>query len=379
MMLRTHTRPARQGLSLALVSALLVAPAPADGKPARQPASSGKATKTPTEKPASTPASTPTPADSEEPDAGDGNIADEPLEPGQLGPASGAKKPAATRVTGGSSKGTRRSSVEQGLELSDQADVAFDAGDYLGASRLYAKALELLSENESNHMTRSVVLANVVTTHEQLYASTGELAHLRTALRLIQEYLRACKTKHGNGCERYPETQEARARLIALNKRIEEAVPLRKRIPPEIDTAPGGKPYDLAIEQPGAPGWIGPAIAGGILLAGGGAAVIYYAATADQFGPIYPREGETTDTDGTADTDGTDSSSAASIDLTPEQRGKLLIGVGAFLAAAGLGFAVLGSLRLAKHRRLNRQRAESLAVVPSFGRGSAGLALTGRF
>jgi hypothetical protein len=49
------------------------------------------------------------------------------------------------------------------------------------------------------------------------------------------------------------------------------------------------------------------------------------------------------------------------------------------MAAAGIGFAVLGSLRLAKHRRLNRQRAESLAVVPSFGRGSGGLALTGRF
>jgi len=379
MMLRTYTRPARQGLSLALVCALLVAPAPADGKPARPPASAGKATKTPTETPASTPETAPKP-DSEEPDAGDGNIADEPLEPGQLGPASGAAKNCSTRVTGGSSPGLRRSSVEQGLELSDQGDVAFDAGDYIGASRLYAKALELLSENESNHMTRSVVLANVVTTHEQLYATTGELAHLRTAMRLIQEYLRACKTKHGNGCERYPETQEARARLIAINQRIEEAVPLRKRIPPEIDTAPGGKPYDLAIEQPGAPGWIGPAIAGGILLAGGGAAVIYYAATADKFGPIYPREGETTDTDGTADTDGTDtSSSAASIELTPEQRGKLLMGVGAFLAAAGIGFAVLGSLRLAKHRRLNRQRAESLAVVPSFGRGSGGLALTGRF
>ena len=62
-----------------------------------------------------------------------------------------------------------------------------------------------------------------------------------------------------------------------------------------------------------------------------------------------------------------------------ETKGKLLIGVGAFMAAAGIGFAVLGVLRLVKHRRLNRQRAESLAVTPTFGRGSAGLSFTGRF
>ncbi len=288
--------------------------------------------------------------------------------------------------------GTKRSSVEQGLELSDMGDQAFDSGDYTSAARLYSKALELLSENESNHMTRSVVLANVVTSYEQLAASTGEVAQLRTAQRLIQEYLRACKSKHGTGCERYPETQEARSRLVAVSKRIDEAAPLRKKIPPEVDTAPGGKAYDLAVEQPSAPGWIGPAIAGGILLTGGGAALIYYAATAEKYGPLYPRQGETIDTregefdtDGAVDTEGVDtegtdtSGTASTIELSPETRGKLMIGVGAFLAAAGIGFAVLGALRLAKHRRLNRQRAESLTVAPAFGRGSAGLSLSGRF
>ena len=359
MMSRTHTRPARQGLALCLVGVMAVAPTPADGKPA--PTTDSK----------------PAPAASDEPDAGDGAIADEPLEPGQLGPAPAAsRQKSATPPTVGMA---RRSSVEAGLELSDQADQAFDAGDYLSAARLYGKALELLSENQTNHMTRSVVLANAVTTHEQLYATNGELNHLRTAQRLLQEYLRACKTKHGTGCERYPETQEARTRLQAVSKRIDEAVPQIKRIPPELDKAPGGKAYDLAVEQPSPPGWIGPAIAGGILLAGGGAAVIYYAATAEKYGPIYTREGEV-DTDGGADTDGADGSvSSTTIDITPEVKGKLLIGVGAFMAAAGIGFAVLGAMRLAKHRRINRTRAESLAVVPAFGRGSAGLALTGRF
>ncbi|MBA3550516.1 MAG: hypothetical protein H0T76_28915 [Nannocystis sp.] len=418
-MLRTHTRPARRALTLGLVGAMLVAPAPADGKlapapaptaapaPAPTPAPTAGPTAGPTAAPTPAPTATPKPPpppppvkpvkpakDSDEPDAGDGNIASEPLEPGQLGPATGGTgRQSSARPSLGMARptGTKRSSVEQGLELSDLGDQAFDSGDYDSAARLYSKALELLSENESNHMTRSVVLANVVTSYEQMAASTGEVAHLRTAQRLIQEYLRACKTKHGTGCERYPETQEARSRLLALNKRIDEASPLYKKIPPEIDRAPGGKAYDLAVEQPSAPGWIGPAIAGGILLAGGGAAVIYYAATAEKYGPLYPREGatidtregETLDTDGAVDTDGGDgtdtSNSAATIEISPETRGKLLIGIGVFMAAAGIGFAVLGSLRLAKHRRLNRQRAESLSVTPTFGRGSAGLSLTGRF
>ncbi len=140
------------------------------------------------------------------------------------------------------------------------------------------------------------------------------------------------------------------------------------------------------MEPPPPPAWIAPAIGGGTARAGGGAALIYYAATADKYGPIYNREGEDTTTDGTTDdtsgdTDGTDTStaSAGEITLSAETKGKLLIGVGAFLAAAGIGFTVLGAMRLAKHRRINRERAQTLAIVPSFGRHSAGLALTGRF
>jgi len=371
MMLRTHPRPARQALALGLVGALLAAPGPALAKPAR-PAKTKKAT----------PAPAPAPAESDAPDAGDGNIADEPLEPGQLGPATGvSRQRSATGPT--SVRSPRRSSVQEGLELSDRGDQAFDSGDYQSAARFYSKALELLSENGSNHMTRSVVLANLVTAQEQLYAGDGELDHLRTAQRHIQEYLRACKAKHGVGCDRFAETQEARTRLTQVSARIDEAAPVRKKIPPEIGAAPGGKAYDLTLDQPAAPAWIGPAIVGGVLLAGGGSALIYYAATADKYGPIVRREGETLDTDGTdgTDTDGTGTSTGTGvgIEITPELRGKLLIGIGAFLAAAGVGFAVLGSMRLAKHRRLNRQRAQSLAVTPAFNRGGAGLALSGRF
>ena len=371
MMLRTHPSSARRGLALGLAAALLVTPT--------TPAQAG-------------PAPSDAPADG--PDAGDGDIPDEPLEPGQLGRAGrGDATATATATPARTLPASRpnRGSVEVGLELSDQADRAFDSGDYVLSARLYSKSLEMISENETNHMTRSVVLANAVTSYQQLYASTREVSHLRTAQRILQEYLRACKTKHGVGCERFAETQEARARLLQINSEIDVAAPIRQKIPPEIGAAPGGKPYDLTVQLPPPPSWIIPTIVGGLAIAGGGSALIYYAATADKYGPIYNRDGTTTgdsSTDGSADTDGSDTdgsstttttSSADSIELAPETKGKLLIGVGAFLAAAGIGLVVLGGMRLAKHRRLNRERAQTLAIVPSFGRGSAGLTLTGRF
>lgn len=334
----------------------------------------------------------PAPPASDTPSAGDESIPLEPAEPGQITPGDkpgSSGSPGRTRGSLPQIKG----SIEQGFALGDQADAAFDAGNYSEAARLYSRALEQLSENESNHVMRSVLLANGVTSYEQMYATSHDVEHLRRAQRVLQEYLRACKTKYGTGCERYPETQESRARLQQINASIEVAVPARAKIPPEIGTAPGGKPYDLTVRLPPTPAWIAPAMAGGILLTGGGAAVIYFSATAEKYGPIYDREGEFgetadtttgTDTTGmdTADTDTTTSgtsSGGSGIALSPETKGKLLIGFGAFLAAAGIGLVVLSSMRLAKHKRINRQRARTLAVTPTFGRDGGGLALTGRF
>ena len=337
----------------------------------------------------------PTPSEkSEQPSAGDENIPDEAPEPGQLTP--GAKSPGKGPGRSRSSLPQVKGSIELGFMLGDQADLEFDAGNYAEAARLYTKALETLSENESNHTTRSVLLTNGIAAYEQVYATSHDVDHLRKAQRVMQEYLRACKTKYGTGCERYPETQEARARLQQLNASIEVAVPVRAKIPPEIGAAPGGKPYDLTVQIPPAPTWIAPAIAGGILVAGGGAALIYYSATAEKYGPIYDREGEfgetadtTTGTDPTTETGSTadpvdstttgGTSSGTATELTPETKGKILIGLGAFLAAAGIGIVVLGSMRLAKHRRINRERARTLAITPTFNRGGGGLALSGRF
>lgn len=375
-MLRSHRQPVWRALAITLSATLLVAPTtPAQALAVAPPP--------PPPPPAAEPADTPS--------AGDENIPDEPLEPGQMPGLDKSK----TKPAGGQRSSfqiQRKGTNEQGYEISDQADAAFDAENYGEAARLYTRALELLSENETNHVARSVVLANGVTSYEQVYAQTREVDHLRTAQRLLQDYLRICKNKHGTGCDRYVETQEARSRLQSVLAAIDTAAPRRMRIPPEIGAAPGGKQFSNDVALPDAPAWIGPAIAGGILLAGGGSALIYYAATADKYGPISQRDLEfrdtadtttadttTADTADTADDTSGTTSTVTALTFSPETKGKLLIGIGAFLTAAGIGFAVLGAMGLSKHRRLNRQRRSTLAVSPTFGRGAAGLAVSGRF
>jgi hypothetical protein len=395
-MFRTHTQPGWRALAVLVGGALLVAPVtPSQARAFAPPPPPPPppAAKTPEKAPEKAPAKPPTEAP-----AGDENIPVEteegerkPLEAGRG--SSGAVQSASFRIG-------KKGSAEVGAELAAMGDAAFDAENYGEAARLYTKALELLSENETNHVQRSVILANCITAYEQVYATSREVDHLKTAQRILQEYLRACKAKHGNGCDRYIETQEARARLQSVMAEIDIAAPKHKKIPPEIDRAPGGKPYDIAVKLPPAPSWIAPTMVGGVLVAGGGAALMYYAATDDKYGPIYERGlGDTdtgtdtttdTGTDTTTDTgtdtttDGTDTgatggSTVSGLELPPETKGKLLIGLGAFLAAAGIGFVILGAMGIAKHRRLNRKRAQALAVTPTFGRGSAGLALTGRF
>lgn len=386
-MLRTHTNLVR-GLALGLAAVL------ASPETFAAPAKKSKSKNTPAV---------------ETPDAGDSNIPDAqdpdkprippPMAtPATPGPTAASSPPVSTTPT---VTRVNKGSMEQGLELSDQADAKFDAGDYAEAARLYTKTLQMLSENDTNHITRSIVLANGVTAYEFLYATTGELDHLKKAQLLLQDYLKACQKKHGVGCDRFPETQEARGRLRNVNESIERAAPLRPKVPPEIDTAPGGKSYDLTVDLPPTPAWIAPAFVGGLVIAAGGSVLVWHAATDDAYGPIVERsfhrnfEGFETDDTGTvdtadtgvdtsgdtADTDGTDTSSSTStvVELSPETKGKLLIGVGSFLIAAGVGVVALSVIKLAKHKRINKSRSQRLAVTPAFGRSGGGLVFTGRF
>ncbi len=332
----------------------------------------------------------PAAAPSEEPDAGDGSIPEE-LEPGQIG--GGARKGGGGGGPGPSVGISRKPNIGNDMlaaEYDREASTKFDQGDYVEAARLWIRALEALPENETNHMPRAAMLANAVTCFEQLYVANGDVDLLKRAQTIISDYLRACKKRYGSGCDRYPETADARARMQSVNARIETAQPKINKVPPEIDTAPGGRPFNRMIKLPAAPAWIGPTFAGGLALGGGGAGLMYFASTDSRFAAttdtanaftVHLREADTDTTDGSdGSTDsGTTGGSVTASDLPPEVKGDIIFAFGAFMVAAGVGLVILSSIKLAKHRRLNREKASVLSLVPTPLRGGGGLGLTGRF
>ncbi|MDC0674513.1 hypothetical protein [Nannocystis radixulma] len=346
-------------------------------------------------------ASTSRPIDSDMPEAGDEAIPDAPLEEGQVAPGSRATSGAGPQKGSGitMSRKPNVGSDTLALQFDVEASARFDEGNYREAARLWVKALEALSENESNHTVRSAMLLNAVTAYEQLYVETGEVEMLKRGQLIIGDYLRACKKRYGTGCDRFPETADARKRLEELMKRIDEAQPKIKKIAPEIDTAPGGRPFNRMVKQPAAPPWIGAAFAVGTVMAAGGVALAYWARTSPRFDPVdetlaergrvrFREEGDGTDTGGdtgtdTGDTGGDTGGDSAGVltqvELRPEVKGDLVTVAGVFVAIAGVGLIVLASVKLSKHRRLNRERASELSLFPTLNRGGGGIGLSGRF
>jgi len=375
------------GLCVVLAASLIAPPVVA--KPAKTP-----------EAPVGT-ASTSRPIDTDMPEAGDEAIPDAPLEDGQVAPGARATSGAGPKAGSGitMSRKPNVGSDSLALQFDAEASTRFDEGNYREAARLWVKALEALSENETNHAVRSAMLLNAVTAYEQLFVESGEVDMLKRGQIIIGDYLRACKKRYGTACDRYPETGDARKRLEEVMKRIDEAQPKIKKIAPEIDTAPGGRPYNRAITQPPAPPWMGAAFAIGTLMAAGGAVLTYWARTDPRFDPVdedtaergrirFRDETDTgTDTGGDTGTDtggdtGTDSGSSGAltqIELAPEVRGDLATVAGVFLAVAGVGLIVMASVKLAKHRRINRERAAVLSLFPTFSPSGGGLGLHGRF
>ncbi|MBZ5710463.1 hypothetical protein [Nannocystis pusilla] len=372
------------GLCVVLAASLIAPPVAA--KPA----------KTKEAAPAGT-ASTSRPIDPDMPEAGDEGIPDA-LEEGQVAPGARATSGAGPQRGSGitMSRKPNVGSDTLALQFDAEASAQFDEGDYREAARLWVKALEALSENESNHSVRSAMLLNAVTAYEQLFVETGEVEMLQRGQLIIGDYLRTCKKRYGTACDRYPETADARKRLEELMKRIDEAQPKVKKIAPEIDTAPGGRPFNRAIMQPSAPPWIGAAFAVGTVMAAGGVALTYWARTSPRFDPVdetlpergrvrFREEGDGTDTgtdpgtDTGTDTGGDSAGVLTQVELRPEVKGDLVTVAGVFVAVAGVGLIVLASVKLAKHRRLNRERASQLSLFPTFNRGGGGIGLSGRF
>jgi hypothetical protein len=385
-------RPSLRGLCVALVVSLAAPPVVAKPTKGKQKSSKQEQVK---------PVDRNLPLDPETPQAGDEAIPDDELEPGQLAPGS---RPSGKGSGGGPSVGIGRKqnigSDALAIQFDAEATTAFDEGRYAEAARLWTRALEALAENETHHVMRAAMLLNAVTAYEQVFVETGDVEVLKRARLVVGDYLKACKKRYGSGCDRFQETYDVRKRLEELVKRIDAAAPKVQKFPPEIDTAPGGRAFNRAIDMPATPAWIGPAFAGGVAMIGGGIGLAYWARTDDRFDPVPVDDGTAewakiefrdshdagdsgttgdTGTDTSGDSGTTGGSGLTAPEIAPEVKGDIITVVGVLLAASGVGLVILSSIKLAKHRRINRERAQSLSIVPTFNRGGAGLGISGRF
>ena len=267
-----------------------------------------------------------------------------------------------------------------GAELDASARAAFDSGDYATAAENWSVALEVTPESKSTHMARAVMLENAVIARRQVFAETQDRDALYAAQDTLHAYMRECKRAYDLRCNAHPETDDARALLADVRGAIDASEDsVKRRAPPEHLTAIGGRPLDVTKRHEPVPPWAFVATIGGAAIATGGAYLLYWARTDARFqttdeGTAVARFAEE---DTTGDTGTTSTGTLSGVTLTDEAKGKLYTGLGVTGIAVGVGFIVLGALRVAKTRRINRR--ENLAVSPALGPGGGGVMVQGRF
>ncbi|MEZ4381931.1 MAG: hypothetical protein R3A79_11340 [Nannocystaceae bacterium] len=273
-----------------------------------------------------------------------------------------------------------------GAELDMSARAAFDRGDYATAAEEWTLALEVTPEGKSTHMARAVMLENAVIARRQVYAETRDRKALFAAQETIHTYMRACKRAYDFRCNSHPETDDARALLADVRGEIDASEDqIARRAPPEHLTAIGGRPLDVTKRNEPVPPWAFVATVGGAAIVTGGAYLFYWARTEPSFqtsdetavASRFADEDTTTDTDTDTDTSTSSTGTLSGVTLSDETKGKLYTGLGVSVMAVGVGFIVLGALRMARTRRYNRR--ESLALSPALGPGGGGVMVQGRF
>ncbi len=276
--------------------------------------------------------------------------------------------------------------ADQAKVVDEAARKAFDAGDYRKAAADWDRAVRQTAETPQTHLTRYTDVVNAVTSYQQVYEESGDSASLEAAAALLRVYLQQCYEAYGNRCGGLDETRAAKTQLQAADRMVlEHTTPEVQAVPPEEGHAVGGRSFDKPTEPVAVPEWAYATIVLGAGVAAGGTALIVYG-TDDKFSSdasAYDFDYRAGDTDG-SDTDGSDTTGSTgngdfNIDLDPETRGKILIGLGSVVAAIGVGLIIHSAIVIGKNRRLNRRRRDRLALHPAFGNNAAGLSVSGRF
>lgn len=277
--------------------------------------------------------------------------------------------------------------LERAKAAYDEGRKAYRIGDMKTAVARFEEAYGL-TENP-------IILYNIGLGYRRLYDQTGELAHLRRAKVVLENFLLELTRDSGLGSP-----DEVKAILEEIEKDIARKSEAEQQAEQQANQGPESSAADAAEEadeDPNAePAQLGPSAAelskakqhkklGIGLMAGGGGIVLGGAVAGVLFGLRYSGELDSFDDSvAAAQEDGCPGSASICDDYAEQQAAlidradsarKLAIISGVALGALGAGVGAVGALLFIKGRKVSGAEMASLRVQPTWG----GVSLSGRF
>jgi hypothetical protein len=281
------------------------------------------------------------------------------------------------------------------------------AKNYSGAAESWTELLVLLPEQSANQSTRENVLLNVLDAYMNAYNgmrkadNTKDITYLRSAQRVLAQYLGAFQSAYGRGKGVSAQVQQKANELDELVKKAEEEArgTGTTTTPPEDDDGKGkddgtkdDPPPPPPIQLPPENNGIG-LIAGGAVLIGVGLGSLALVIVGGVNGPKWEKEFETKDSQvsdacGATPEDQCSMSTPGVSDLIEdrdyaEKKGKQansLTIAGAVIAPLFVaGGAVMLAFGIKRNREAKAAARPTARFSPNVGRNYAGFVIQGRF
>jgi hypothetical protein len=245
----------------------------------------------------------------------------------------------------------------------------YETADYVGAIELWTEAYGLVQSTPENAAIKALLIFNLAQAHVKAFELDEDAMHLKMARSLLDSYRTSLEILYEDSTARADEQTKVDEKLAEIAKKLDEVEAAKPA--PEPEPEPEPKPA-VDVPPPTRPNPGNP-----LLFAGVGVAVLGVAT-----GGIAMTLG------GVMAGKANDISDLDPLDLAAREeqfargsRGNALLITGGVIAGVliptGIALIVAGSRRNAEAQRGARARVPSLA--PGFGRGQAGLILSGRF
>jgi tetratricopeptide (TPR) repeat protein len=261
--------------------------------------------------------------------------------------------------------------MDEAAALYQEGTAMFDASDYKGAIDKFTKALGIVVSVNGAEDTRLTLLYNIASAHERAFAIDKDVEHLRMALQLYERYKEFADETGDLG-----EQLDVEVRIASLEKKLRAHDEIQRNrenaqrgdVPPPPSGDAGGDVVDW--QKPRRVG-LGLTVAGGVATIGG----VVLAVVGSRLEPNARDEVGKLANMGLPP----DHPAWAQGDQFIEQerrKGRALMGTGVTFAIVGAVGVGVGGYYLVKSKRL---REGTVAVVPTLGRGLAGVQITGKF